>query len=74
MLSNGPCFLNRVVINDTGTAGSFISIYDSTVGSGTLVAKIDSTTDAVRNYDVALSNGLTYVTTGNPGNFTIIYT
>ena len=72
-LVTGPVYLKRVVINDTGTAGSFITIYDNTAGSGTLVGKIDSTTDSVRMYDVDLANGLTYVTTGGPGNFTIIY-
>ena len=72
-LVSGPVFFRRVVINDTGTAGSFISIYDNTTGSGTLVAKIDPTTDSVRVFDVDLSLGLTYVTTGSPGNFTIVY-
>jgi hypothetical protein len=72
-LVSGPVYFLRVIINDTGAAGSFINIYDSVSGSGTLVAKIDSTTDSVRVYEVDLVNGLTYVTTGNPGNFTIVY-
>jgi hypothetical protein len=72
-LVTGPVYLRRVVINDTGTAGSFINIYDNTAGSGTLVARIDPTTDSVRTYEIDLANGLTYVTTGGPGNFTVIY-
>lgn len=72
-LVTGPGYLKRVVINDTGTAGSFITIYDNTAGSGTLIAKIDPTTDSVRIYDIDLVTGLTYVTTGGPGNFTIVY-
>ena len=72
-LITGPVYFRRVVINDTGTTGSFITIYDSTTGSGTLVAKIDPTTDSVRIFDADLVNGLTYVTTGGPGNFTVVY-
>lgn len=72
-LASGPVYFRRVIINDLGTVGAFISIYDSTSGSGTLVAKIDPTTDAVRTFDVDLVNGLTYVTTGGPGNFTVVY-
>jgi hypothetical protein len=73
VLQSGPVYFRRVIINDTGTAGSFITVYDGTSSSGTLIAKIDPTTDAVRVYDVDLVNGLTYVTTGGPGNFTVIY-
>lgn len=72
-LITGFGFLQRVVINDTGAAGSFIEIYDNTAASGTLVAKIDPTTDAVRIYDIDLTAGLTYKTTGGPGNFTVVY-
>lgn len=72
-LVTGSGWLKRVVINDTGTTGSFINIYDNTAGSGTLIAKIDPTTDSVRLYDVDFTIGLTYVTTGSPGNFTIVY-
>jgi hypothetical protein len=72
-LGSGPVYLRRVVINDLGSAGSFINIYDSTSGSGTLVAKIDPTTDSVRDFEEDLINGLTYVSTGNPGNFTVVW-
>lgn len=72
-LVSGPVYLRHIVINDTGTAGSFITVYDNTSGSGTVVAKIDPTTDSVRVFDVDLSNGLTYVTSGGPGNFTVVY-
>lgn len=72
-LVTGPGFLRRIVINDTGSAGSFINVYDNSAGSGTLIARIDPTTDSVRIYDIDLIAGLTYVTTGNPGNFTVVY-
>lgn len=72
-LINGACYLKRVVINDLGTTGAFITIYDSTAGSGTIIAKIDPTTDGERSFEVDLANGLTYVTSGGPGNFSIIY-
>ena len=72
-LLSGPGFLKRVVVNDLGAAGSFITIYDNIAGSGTLIAKIDPTTDSVRMYDIDIVTGLTYVTTGNPGNFTVVY-
>lgn len=72
-LKSGEGWLFRVIINDTGAAGSFIELYDNTAGSGTLLAKIDSTTDSVRLYDFPFSTGLTYKTTGNPGNFTVVF-
>lgn len=72
-LQSGYVYLQRVVINDTGTAGSFIEIYDNTAASGTMVAKIDPTTDSVRVFEMDLTTGLTYKTTNGPGNFTVVY-
>jgi len=72
-LKTGEGWLFRVIINDTGTSGSFIEIYDNTAASGKLIAKIDPNTDSVRLYDLPFAIGLTYKSNGAPGNFTVVY-
>jgi len=73
-LASGSGFLRRISINKKGNAGSIITIYDNTSGNGTLIAKIDPAIDINScEYDLVFNNGLTYVTTGSPGNFTVVY-
>lgn len=72
-LKTGEGWLFRVVINDTGTSGSFIEVYDNTSASGTLICKIDPNTDSTRVYEIAFDTGLTYKSNGTPGNFTVVY-
>ena len=67
-LLSGPGFLKRVVINDLGAAGSFITIYDNTAGSGTKLATITCPATVgnpfTLTYDVGFSTGLTTTTSG----------
>ena len=72
-LVTGPGYISKITINDLGAAGSFITIFDNIEGSGTMIAKIDPTSDSMRSYEIPVVNGLTYVTTGGPGNFTVFY-
>jgi hypothetical protein len=67
--------LGSVVINAKGTVASTVTIYDALTATGTPIATIDSL-NLSGNFDfnVALSIGLTVVTTGTVApNITITY-
>lgn len=74
MIKNTPGKLKRIVIGDKGTAASTITLYDSTTGSGQIIASID--TDEVSNdllYEVEFDMGLTLVVTGASIKLTVVY-
>ena len=62
-IKTGQGILHAITINNpgTGTAGS-ITIYDSTTGSGTVIAIPTGGVYGTLKYDVNFSNGLTIVT------------
>jgi hypothetical protein len=73
-IKNTPGKLKRIVIGDKGTAAATVAIYDSTTGSGSLIADID--TDEVSNdllFDIEFDMGLTVVVTGSSIKLTVVY-
>ncbi len=64
-LKYGPGILHKVTLNTP--TGTLITLYDSTTGSGTVLAAINTPAQAnpvTLTYDFQFSNGLTVVTTG----------
>jgi len=67
-------FISHILVGQRGDAGSLIKVYDGTSAQGTLVTIIDSNkADSWLAFDQEFTTGLTYVTSGGPGNFTIFY-
>ncbi len=57
--------LVRVVVNQTGTVASLITVYDNTTATGTVIAVIDGLTRTGNyDYDCAFATGLSVITTG----------
>jgi hypothetical protein len=76
-LSTGRTTLISVIINDRGLTGR-LKLYDATsADDNNMIADIDiNNCDNLLQYlesSGELINGLTYKTTGNPGNITILY-
>jgi hypothetical protein len=80
-LKSGPGLLHGIIFGDMATAaGSTITIYDNTAGSGTILAVLTprrptttmQPTD-VNFYKLTFSTGLTIVTAGSANDFTVIY-
>ena len=75
-IKSGAGILRRVVVNTNGSGSNTFTIYDNTVGSGTVIATID-TVNAVGGffeYGLAFSIGLTVVSaTGTSADITVIY-
>jgi hypothetical protein len=73
ILKYSPGILHRIILNNA--AGTLITIYDNTAGSGPILGIIN--TPAAANsvslqYDVSFSTGLTFVTTGT-WDLTVVY-
>jgi len=62
-IKSGAGTLHTVTINTAGTADT-VTLYDSTTGTGTVIAVIGSATEISIIYDIAFSTGLTAVITG----------
>ena len=75
-IKSGAGILRRVVVNTKGSSSNTFTIYDNTVGSGTVITTID-TVNAVGGffeYGLAFSIGLTVVSaTGTSADITVIY-
>lgn len=73
-VKSGAGMLRGIAINNRGVGGT-ITVYDSTTGSGTVIAVIDPTANVVTLvYDLVFSTGLTVVTTGaTPADITVMY-
>jgi len=70
-----PGKLHRILCND-GSTGSSITIYDNITNSGTIIATINTAKVASPTsieLGVPFFTGLTIVSTGTTGNFTVIY-
>lgn len=61
-IKSGPGMLGALSINTKGASSNTITIYDSTTGSGTVIAVIDSTSQVFTfPFEVNFANGLTVV-------------
>lgn len=64
-VKSGAGVLHTVCVNSLGTVASSTTVYDSTTGSGTKIATLNTLALlGCQTYDVAFSTGLTIVTTG----------
>jgi hypothetical protein len=63
VVKSGTGVLHSVAVNAPGGVGCFVTLYDSVTASGTKIAVADCSGAKQLNYDVALANGLTVVTT-----------
>lgn len=75
-VSNGPCQLKRIIINNAGAAGNILTIYDNTAGSGILVGVVDTVelNGRILEYNIHLRTGLTVVLgTGTAADITVVW-
>jgi hypothetical protein len=74
-IKNIPGFLHKVIINTKGTSANIATLYDNTVGSGTKIATIDTTSNIGDiEYNIQFGTGLTIVlATGTAADITIAY-
>jgi hypothetical protein len=64
-IKSGAGTLSRIVVNQTGTVASLISVFDNTTATGTTIAIIDGLTRTGNyDYELAFSTGLSIITTG----------
>lgn len=69
----GPGWIFGGVVNGDSVAGSYLDVYDSTGPATGTIAHFDGGGSFTRKmYDVSLTNGLRYSTSGN-GLYTILY-
>ena len=69
----GPNTDFRGVLIGSNTFGGLVTIYDSSGTSTNIVAKIGCDTAKELHYNVRLSSGLTYTTSGCTNGVTILY-
>ena len=76
-VKSGAGFLHSITLNGAATATNVTTIYDSTTGSGTVIAIPAATTATVPTtltYDVSFATGLTILTaTANGADMTVSY-
>jgi len=67
--------LRKVIVGNFGASGALITFYDNTVGSGTVIAKINTSSVLGQLvYDIPFVNGLTYTTSSKaPGDITLTF-
>lgn len=70
-MKTGPGTLQKIVIN--ANAGSSITVYDNTAGSGTQIAAIVPNQICTLDYDAPFTTGLTIVSVGAGCAFTVVY-
>lgn len=64
-IKSGAGTLSRIVINQTGTVASLITVYDNTTATGTVIAIIDGLSRTGNyDYECAFTTGLSIITTG----------
>ena len=69
IVNTGPGRLRSIIV---GTPAGTCTVYDSTTGSGTVIAIITATSPVSLNFNCVFSVGLTVVTTST-SDVTIIY-
>jgi len=72
VIKSGPGILNVVVINKPGTSGT-LTVYDNTAASGTKIASITVTSGYQYIYEVNFTTGLTVVSGGTAGDYTVTW-
>lgn len=75
ILKRGPGTLHSLIVNNNGSVGSSITIYDNTAGSGTVIAIVDTNKASVStlSYNLDFYVGLTVVTVNGFGNVTVVW-
>jgi hypothetical protein len=69
----GRVFLKRIIVGKAGTAPSAVTVYNSNgTSTGPIVDIINAESVRSVDYNVIVSSGLTYTSTGNPG-VTFVY-
>ena len=64
-IKSGAGTLSRIVVNQTGTVASLITVYDNTTATGTVIAIIDGLSRTGNyDYECAFTTGLSIITTG----------
>lgn len=67
-MKSGAGFLHTLAINTKGATSNTLTLYDSTTGSGTVIAVIDTTvTPTYWLYDICFNTGLTIVSASGTG-------
>lgn len=65
--------LERIIVNTAG-AGSTLTIYNNTAGSGAKVGTMTTAAQCSQTFNVACSTGITVVTaSGTPADITVVY-
>lgn len=73
VVKSGPGTLLWISINATGTSDT-LTIYDNTAASGTKIGTITVTAgDTIRAFNCNFTTGLTIVSGGTPGDYTVVY-
>lgn len=75
VLKIGPGTLQRVIINKKGLASATLTLYDGIDATGTIIAIIDTndTAGGYLEYNGDFNIGLTFTSTSNPGDITILF-
>ncbi len=63
-IKTGSGLLHAINVTTAGAAGSTITVYDNTAGSGTIIATIDATAIHTYIFDIEFLTGLTVVIAG----------
>lgn len=73
-IKNNPGTLHRIILTDLGTGSATITIYNSTIGSGEIITRLD-TNDVIGTLDYGLEfdEGLTIVAQGGNVQFTVVF-
>jgi hypothetical protein len=72
VVKSGAGVLHSIVINKPGTTDT-LTIYDNTSGSGTKIGTITVSGSTPYVFDVAFGTGLTIVSGGTAGDYTVSY-
>lgn len=72
-IENALHFRGVVVASASANADSYIEIYDAEDTATSIIGRISLNTLGTYTYDIWLSSGLTYKTSGNSGGVTIIW-
>lgn len=73
LLQKGTTLLNKVVVNNTGSAW-VITIYDGVDNTGTVVAALSASNGGNYDFECTLTKGLYVVTSGTTaGDCTIVF-
>ncbi len=73
-LKRGAGTLQRVTINQNGSASALVQFFNSLTGSGDRIAGVDTVnTSGTLVFDLDFDIGLTYVSSATPGDLTVLF-